>query len=215
MKKRDVFLFLSFAALFVLFAIFQNFSFPIGQLQQLNGKKFFDTKLHKFIPGYAFKNYIGQTIEAPYGYKEEISRRIASEGQPVIFDDKKFIKEELKSLPVYRNLKDLIDVDNNTPSEAGTNCVDNPVESQNNCFTEYEPGSSSSEKTGSVKVKTNPLRQTASINVSGEIESKMMYDHERNSVNVQFKKGLGSDSDLKVELDSEKKSGIINIDVRW
>jgi len=69
MKKRDVFLFLSFAALFVLFAIFQNFSFPTNQLQQIANKEFFRGKLHKFVPTYAFKNYIGNNneIEAPYG----------------------------------------------------------------------------------------------------------------------------------------------------
>ncbi|MES2768449.1 MAG: hypothetical protein V4596_04820 [Bdellovibrionota bacterium] len=213
MKKRDIFLFLSFATLFVLFAIFQNFSFPTKQLQQITNKDFFPGKLHKFIPTYAFKNYIGNSedIEAPYGYKEEINRRIASQDAPIIFDDRKFVKDELKALPVYKNIKDMIETsssDNTAP------CIDNPIEPLNNCFTEYN-GEHSKSDSGSLKIKANPLRGTASISVPGDIESKMMYDGDRNSVNVQFKKSLNPDAGLKVELDSEQQSGSINIDVRW
>ena len=92
-------------------------------------------------------------------------------------------------------------------------CVNNPIEPENNCFTEYAGEKS---KTGSsMKVKANPFRQTASISVPGEIESEMMYDMDRNSVNVQFKKTLSQDAGVKLKLDSQEQSGSINIDVRW
>lgn len=212
-KRRDIFLFLSFVVLFVLFAIFQNFSFPTNQLQQITNKEFFRGKLYKFVPTYTFKNYIGhnQEIEAPYGYKEEISRRIASVDGPVVFDDKKFLKEGIKALPVYKNLKNVIDISDN--NESGTHCINNPIEPQNNCFVEYEGERS---KPNSAKFKTNPFRQTASVILPGEtVDSKMLYDMDRNSVNVQFTKSLDKDTGLKLELDSQEQSGTINIDVRW
>lgn len=211
MKKREVFLFASFVALFVLFAIFQNFSFPAKQLQQLTNKDFFETKIKKFIPSYAFKDYIGENIEAPYGYKEEIQRKIASEGEPIVFDHKKVLKDGAKNLPLYRDLRDLIET-SYSENSSGEPCVDNPTDPQNNCFTEYE---GPTEKAGSVKVRANPFRKTASIAVPGEVESYMEYDNDRRAVNVQFRKDLDKDAGLKVELDSEQQSGSINIDVRW
>lgn len=214
MKKRDVFLLLSFAVLFVLFAFFQNFSFPAKQLQQITKKEFFPGKLQKYVPTYAFRNYIGhnQEIEAPYGYKEEVSRRIASIDEPIVFDEKKFLKDSAKSLPVYKNIKDMIDV--SSSSGDTTHCVDNPIEPQNNCYTEYS--GEKSKPNSSAQFKANPLRQTASVTLPGQsIDSKMMYDMDRNSVNVQFSKSLDSDMGVKLELDSQDQSGMVNIDVRW
>lgn len=213
MKRRDIFLLLSFFALFVLFAFFQNFSFPTKQLDQLSGKKFFKESLRGFVPTYAFKNFIGpnEEIETPYGYKEEVSRRLASVGEPIIFDEKKFLKEEIKNIPIYRNLKDLIDV---AESEASEHCVNNPTESQNNCHAEYS--GQNSKPNSSAKFKANPFRQTASVSLPGEgVNSTMMYDMDRNSVNVQITTDIGQDAGLKLEIDSQNQSGAVNIDVRW
>jgi hypothetical protein len=204
MKRRDIFLFLSFVAMFVLFAIFQNFSFPVKQLKQISKKEFFRTQLHRFVPTYAFNNYIGENIEAPYGYKEEIERKIASASEPVVFDQKKFIKDGIEGLPVFKDIKSLIEI---SDSEA-----DDPAPSTNNCSIDQ---SKNSVKAGHVKVKANPVRQTASISVPGDIESQMMYDGDRKSVNVQFKKTLNKDSGVKLELDSVEQSGAIKFDVRW
>lgn len=218
MKRREIFLFISFVALFVLFAVFQNFSFPAKQLERLNTKEFFQNSLHKFIPTYAFNNYIGENIEAPYGYKEEINRRIASEDDPIVFDYKKIAKDGIKGTPLYRDLRDLIEASSSSSSSdssadmTSSPCVDNPMDPQNNCFTEYE---GSTQKTGSVKVHANPFRQTASIAVPGDVESYMAYDADKKAVNVQFRKDLDKDAGIKVELDSLEKSGSINIDVRW
>jgi hypothetical protein len=201
MKKRDVFLFLSFAALFVLFAIFQNFSFPTKQLQQISRKDFFQTQIRKFVPTYSFNDYIGGNIQAPYGYKEEIDRKIASEGQPVIFDQNKFVREGFKTLPVYTEIKSLIDVSNDAEES-------NPSP---DCHVE----SSAPQNSESVKLRANPLRQTASISVPGEIQSQMMYEGDKKSVNVQFKKDLDKNTGVKLELDSVERSGKVKFDVRW
>ena len=199
-------------ALFVLFAAFQNFSFPTKQLQQITQKKLFDYHLQKYVPSYSFNSYIGENLEAPYGLKEEITRKIASADAPVIFDDKKYVKETFESMPVYKDIKDMIEVSSSSSTDDPLPCVENPIEPQNNCFTEY---SGEVQKSGSVKVKANPFRQTASISVPGEINSRMMYDMDRNSINVQFKKELDKDAGIKLELDSQEQSGSINIDVRW
>lgn len=211
MKRKDVFLFLSFMALFVLFAFYQNFSFPTGQLKNISQKKLFENQIRKFVPTYAFNSYIGENIEAPYGFKEEVTRRIASADDPIVFDDKKFVKDKLQTMPVYKDVKDLIDVSSSGSGEAPS-CVENPIEPQNNCYTEY---SGETNKSGSAKVRVNPFRQTASISVPGEIESLMMYDGDRNSINVQFKKELDENAGVKLQLDSQDQSGSVNIDVRW
>lgn len=217
MKKREIFLFISFVTLFVLFAIFQNFSFPNQQLQRLNSKEFFQTRLQKFIPTYTFNDYIGKNIEAPYGYKEEINRRIASVDDPIVFDYKKTIKSGVNSLPLYHDLRDWIDdvsnpTSNKTSALTNNHCVNNPIDPQNNCHMEYD---SETQKTGSVKVRANPFNQTASISVPGEVESYMAYDGDKHSVNVQFRKDLDENAGIKFELDSFEKSGSVNIDVRW
>ena len=213
MKRRDFFLFLSFAALFVLFAIFQNFSFPTKQLQQIGKKEFFKEQIQKFVPTYSFNDYIGEYIEAPYGYKEEINRKIASRNELIVFDQKKCLKDGVKTLPIYKDLKSLIDISNaDSGPETPSHCVENPIEPQNNCHVEY---SGEARKTGSVKVKANFLRQTASISVPGDIESKMMYVRDRKSINMQFKKNIDKDSGVKLELDSQEQSGSIKFDVRW
>lgn len=213
MKKRDVFLFLSFAALFVLFAIFQNFSFPTKQLDQLSKKAFFHQQIKKFVPTYAFNSYIGE-IETPYGYKEEIERKIASDGAPIIFDGKKFLKDGVKTLPVYKEIKNIIDINSADDIDAGAGipCVNNPQEPQNNCRVEY---SNPSEKNSSLRVKANPMRQTASISVSGDIESQMIYMAEKKSVQLHFKKELSKDSGVKLEINSQDQSGTFKYDVRW
>jgi hypothetical protein len=205
MKRRDVFLFLSFLTLFVLFAIFQNFSFPTSQLQQLSKKEFFRVQLRKFAPTYTFNNYIGESIEAPYGYKEEIERRIASEGDPVVFDHNKFIKNEFEGMPVYKDIKNFIEI-------SGSESASPEVAPAPNCHAEY---ASDEKKSGPMKLRANPMRQTASLSVPGDIESQMMYDGDRKSMSIQFKKSLDKDAGVKVELDSEEKSGAIKFDVRW
>lgn len=209
MKKRDLYLFLSFVALFALFAIYQNFSFPTKQLQQITKKALFEKKLQKYVPTYSFHDYIGN-IQIPYGYKEEIQRKIAGQSEPVIFDDKKYVKEKIEAMPIYKDIKEFIELaeDNSVDSP----CVNNPAETHNNCFTEY---SDDSPKSSSLKVKANPFRQTASVSIPGEIQSVMVYDGDRNSINLQFKKELDKDAGIKFELDSQEQSGSINIDVRW
>ncbi len=209
MKKRDFYLFLSFVALFILFAIYQNFSFPTKQLKALTQKTLFEKRLHKFVPTYSFQDYIGGGIQAPYGYKEEIKRKIASQESPIVFDDKQFVRETLEAMPIYKEIKDFIDVASEDHEEA---CSNNPLEKENNCFTQYN---SEASKVNSLKVKANPFRQTASISIPGDIESHMIYNGDRNSVNLQFRKELDRDAGIKFEIDSQEQSGSINIDVRW
>ena len=209
MKKRDVFLFISFLTLFVLFAVFQNFSFPTKQLQNLNKKQFFQNQIQKFVPTYTFNSYIGENIEAPYGYKEEINRKIASQSAPVIFDDRKFIENEFKSLPVYNDIKRFIEISDPDVIPGKEACVIDKANVQNNCNVR------NSTNPESMKLRANPLRQTASIYVPGDITSQMMYMGDKKSINVQFRKNLDKDAGVKLELDSHEQSGAIKFDVRW
>ncbi len=205
--------------LFVLFAIFQNFSFPNKHLDNLTNKNFYKKNLHKFVPTYSFKNSIGGGVEVPYGYKEEIQRKIASANQRIIFDRKKFLKEGAEALPIYKDIQDFIkDVaSSDEPSASDEACVATSVESSGACIVRqnYHAINEHDDESGSIKVRANPLRQTASISVPGEIYSQLNYDADSNRVNVQFRTNISDDAGVRLELDSLDQSGKINIDLSW
>lgn len=219
MKKRDLFLLASFVLLFLLFAMFQNFSFPNKHLHNLTNKNFYKKNLHKFVPNYYFnKDNIGGGVEVPHGYKEDIQRRIASADSQIIFDRKRFIQEAIEGIPLYNDIQDLIsDVAfAEEPGDVTSECVASSAEAQGVCVRSYSSlAHKEATEEDTIKFRANPLRQTASISFPGEIYSQVNYDGDNNRVSVQFSTNISRDAGVRVELDTLDQSGKINIDLNW
>jgi len=208
LTKKDVVLFASFTALFILFALFQNFSF-VRDFEQELPKNTIDVtekiKNIRFFRPYLFREAIGN-LETPIGFTDSIRKQ---EG-PKIFDEKKYLDNKMKEAPLYKSLKNILDfraVDNSQP------CVEDPAAKTNNCLMEYNSNSAPTDgPSGSLRFRSNPLRKTASVSYSGSVDSELYYE---NGVNLELKKQIAPNTNVKIEMKSQDQSGQVNIDLRW
>jgi hypothetical protein len=209
MKKRDFLLFCSFVLLFVLFALFQNFSFiqqlPMDGIPRVNEK----IKHLQFFRPYFFKEAIGN-LETPVGFKSSLPKA----NERIVFDHKKYFEDMFHESPLYNDLKDIVDFsEDSAGSRDSRPCTSNPSAHENNCYVEYD---SMAPSHPGMRFRTNPLRKTASVSYDGDINSQLSYD---GGANLEFKKQLTNKSNLKLELKSQDQyggsSGSVNLDVKW
>ncbi len=200
MKKRNLYLFFSFICLSILFGLFQNFSIP---------KK---NALDKFIPEYRIKDYVGG-IEAPTGFTDYIEEQISD--TDIVFDHKSFLKKSIKDSPVYKSLKDYMDISNENLS-AGT-CYDANgdatvcPQNSNSAIHENE------EIIKSMKFRANPGRREASVkmNTVGNINSDINYCVEDQNLSLRVRQNIGSQSNVQLKVDSKDQSGSLQWSLSW
>lgn len=201
--KRLIF-FLSFS--FVILLFFQNFSF-------FDKSKSLKQGVEKFLPQYSVVERLAN-MEVPLGYSDYIKNKITSDSSVKIFDQRKYVKEAVEKTPIFKDIKDFIDSDTMDFEEP---CSTNPSEALNNCYADsinMGPVQQSNEDL-KFKVRGNPLRQVASVQISGPVESTIRYNQDEQNISIEVNQEIDPNTRLKFEVNSQNQEGRVNLNMSW
>lgn len=188
--------FLTLITVTLAFVLYQNFGVIVNQdmVKKLDSK--YQPKKHEYDPNRSVK-HVEEFYAKNVAFIEPVDEK-------KYFDHKKFLKDTWKSSPLYGRLKNWVEV-SDVDVEDKQRMPANEIESEAENIAVSED----------IDVKLDPLKTKAMVRYVGSFKADLAYIQDESSVQVNVSKDLDTNTQLKLQHDSNEEKTWIQYQFNW